>query len=247
MAHRSDLDLVKEATSTTGTGTLTLAGAASGYVGVCDAANGLLADGDTGWFVARNDTQWELFLGTRGGSGTTLARTTRLKSSTGGAVDFTAPPVVYGVIPGAALVGPAGPAVKADRGTSDQTITTTTWTKVQLNSESFDLGGCFDSTTNYRWTPNVPGYYQMSSAVNISAASSLALVISAIYKNGTANLYGTLMVTPSTSELLTTGCGLVYMNGTTDYLELWALASGTTPKVKFGAATYLTGFLARPA
>ena len=247
MAHRSDLDLVKEATSTTGTGTLTLAGAAAGYVGVCDATYGLLVDGDTGWFVARNDTQWELFLGTRGGSGTTLARTTRLKSSSGGAVNFTAPPVVYGVIPGAALVGPAGPAVKADRVTSDQTITSGAWTKVQLNSKSFDLGGCFDSTTNYRWTPNVPGYYQMSCAVDIGAASALTNAISSIYKNGVADLYGTFMITPSTTELLTTGCGLVYMNGATDYLELWALASGTTTKVKFGPATYLTGFLARPA
>lgn len=246
MAHRVDLDLVKETTSTTGTGTLTLAGAVSGFVGVCDAANGLLADGDTGWFVARNGTEWEMFLGTRGGSGTTLARTTLIKSSTGSAVNFTSAPIVYGVIPGPMLVGPGGPAVKADRATTDQTITTGTWTKVQLNSESFDLGSCFDSTTNYRWTPNVPGYYQMSISADIGAASALTSVVSAIYKNGTAALYGTYMLSPSTTELVTTGGGLIYMNGTTDYLELWTLADGTTPKVKFSPATYMTGFLARP-
>ena len=41
---------------------------------------------------------------------------------------------------------------RAYRATSNQTIPTGVWTKVQLNAESYDEDGSFDSTTNYRFT-----------------------------------------------------------------------------------------------
>ncbi len=248
MAHRSDLDLVKEATSTTGTGTLTLAGAVSGFVGVCDATNGLLADGDTGWFVARNGTEWELFLGTRGGSGTTLARTTRIKSSTGAAVNFTSAPVVYGVIPGAAMVGLAGPAFSVYRATSNQNVTSATLTKVQLNAEEYDLGSCFDSTTNYRFTPNVPGYYQFSWCVRCdSATSSIVDAASILYKNG-AGIKTPEYVGPAVASIGIAASALVYMNGTADYAEIYTYITGTSPRAAYGLnLTFFSGYLARPA
>ncbi len=73
MAHKV-IDRCKETTSTTGTGTLTLTGAATGYVAMADATAGLTTDGDTSWFCAENGAEWELFLGTRVDS-THLART----------------------------------------------------------------------------------------------------------------------------------------------------------------------------
>lgn len=248
MAHRSDLDLVKEATSTTGTGTLTLAGAVSGYVGVCDATNGLLADGDTGWFVARNGGQWEMFLGTRGGGGTTLARTTRIKSSTGAAISFSSAPTVYGVIPGTMLVGPGGPAFSAYRATSNQAVTTGTLTKVQLNAEEYDLGGCFDSSTNYRFTPNVPGYYQLNWCVRCdSATTSITDAAAVLYKNG-ASIKSPEYVGAAASSIGVTGSALVYMNGTTDYVEIYTYIAGTSPRAAFGSnLTFFSGYLARPA
>ncbi len=45
------------------------------------------------------------------------------------------------------------------RATSDQTITKNTWTKVQLNAESYDIQGEFDPTTNYRFTAKKAGLY----------------------------------------------------------------------------------------
>ncbi len=244
MAHKN-IDRCKETTSTTGTGTLTLTGAVSGFAAVADATIGLTSNGDTGWFCAENGAEWEVFLGTRVDA-THLARTTVLSSSNAGAaVSFTAAPTVFSTVPGAKVTS-GGPAVRAYRATTDQTITASTWTKVALNAEAFDTADCFDSTTNYRWTPNVAGYYQLSFSVNFSAASGMVGSLSAVYKNGVVDLYGCYATAGSSTEGVFTGAGLVYMNGTTDYLELWGLASGTTTKVKFGAASYMTGYLARP-
>jgi hypothetical protein len=70
-------DRVRETTTTTGTGTYTLAGAVAGYQSFASAAS----DADTVYYAVTNDTDWEIGIGTLGGSGTTLARTTILQSS----------------------------------------------------------------------------------------------------------------------------------------------------------------------
>ena len=65
-----------------------------------------------------------------------------------------------------------------------QTIANSTFTKISLNSETFDTNACFDSTTNYRFTPNVAGYYQINAALWYNAASTSGLTVLSIYKNG---------------------------------------------------------------
>ena len=74
-------DRIKETTSTTGTGTLTLAGAVAGYQ-----AFSVLGNGATTYYALTdaNGTAWEVGLGTYTTSGTTLARTTVLDSSNSG-------------------------------------------------------------------------------------------------------------------------------------------------------------------
>lgn len=79
-------DRVQETSTTTGTGTFTLAGAVTGF----DAFS-VIGDGNTTYYAIVGGSQWEVGLGTYTLSGTTLARTTVLSSSTGGsAVDFSA-------------------------------------------------------------------------------------------------------------------------------------------------------------
>jgi len=83
-------DRVKETSTTAGTGTLTLAGAVSGFQSFAAVGNGnttyyAIADSITG--------DWEVGVGTYTSSGTTLSRTTVLSSSNGGAlVSFAANP-----------------------------------------------------------------------------------------------------------------------------------------------------------
>ena len=73
-------DRVKETSTTTGTGTFTLNGAASGFQSFTDA----LTDGDTTWYGIEDGTNWETGLGTWDETAGTLARTTVYDSSNSG-------------------------------------------------------------------------------------------------------------------------------------------------------------------
>ena len=77
-------DRVQETSTTTGTGTFTLAGAASGFQTFSSA----IGNGNTTYYAIVGGTEWEVGLGTVGAG--TLARTTFIASSTGSAVSFSA-------------------------------------------------------------------------------------------------------------------------------------------------------------
>ena len=81
-------DRVKETSTTTGTGTFTLAGAATGFQSFA-----AIGDGNTTFYtiVLVGGSQWEVGIGTYTSSGTTLSRDTILSSSnSGNAVNFSA-------------------------------------------------------------------------------------------------------------------------------------------------------------
>ena len=69
-------DRVKETTTTTGTGTYTLAGAVTGFESF-----GSIGDGNTTYYCCTDGDDFEVGIGTYASSGTTLARTTILESS----------------------------------------------------------------------------------------------------------------------------------------------------------------------
>lgn len=73
-------DRVKETTTTTGTVTITLAGAASGFQSFA-----VIGDGNTTYYTISDGTNWEVGLGTYTSSGTTLSRDIVFSSSNSGA------------------------------------------------------------------------------------------------------------------------------------------------------------------
>jgi len=73
-------DRVQETTTTTGTGTITLAGAVSGFQSFATIGNA-----NTTYYCVTSGTAWEVGIGTYTSAGTTLARTTILASSAAGA------------------------------------------------------------------------------------------------------------------------------------------------------------------
>jgi len=77
-------DRVKETTTTTGTGAVSLGGASSNFV----TFSSVLSDGDTTYYaiVDSGNTAFEVGLGTYASSGNTIARTTILSSSNSGSV-----------------------------------------------------------------------------------------------------------------------------------------------------------------
>ena len=113
-------------------------------------------------------------------------------------------------------------------GANNIAITNNTRTKITFNSVEFDVGGYFDATTNYRYTPQVAGKYFINARAYITYASAgIENIYGYIYKNGSSVAqfqsiagginYGTVYVS-----------SLIDMNGSTDYLEMYLMASVST-------------------
>jgi hypothetical protein len=112
-----------------------------------------------------------------------------------------------------------------------------TGTKVNLATENFDTASCFSSS---KFTPNVAGYYLIQGGVDFNNnVGAIAL----IYLNTTGVTLG------SGGTRLSQVSDLIYMNGSTDYVELYAYqSSGTTQNtIAASQSTYFTGCLIRSA
>jgi hypothetical protein len=126
---------------------------------------------------------------------------------------------------------------------SSQTPAGATFVKTLLQAENFDTDGFFDSTTNYRFQPTVAGYYQINGVVQF--ASSVANLIVSIYKNGAEYLRGGIQA-PSSFQAAVSG--IVYLNGSTDYVELYSFnTTGLVATVATSPATQFSGAMVRSA
>ena len=149
--------------------------------------------------------------------------------------------IAYPVTSGGSALAPAFSAYRAG---PNQALTTATQTKVELNAEDFDTNSNFDSSTNYRFTPTVAGYYQISGSVGLTGTNTR--IICSIYKNGSAYFRG-IDASVNLSQAIVSG--LVYFNGSTDYVELYAFGTfvGTSDISSGQIYTYFTGALIRGA
>jgi len=114
-----------------------------------------------------------------------------------------------------------GPAFSAYP-SSGQTITTATATKILFQTVLYDTNNNY-SSVNSRFTPTVTGYYHVITAIRMPLGTSRMIL--AIRKNGT--------VVKSLQDIggglyALSGSAMIYMNGTTDYLEIYVEYSANT-------------------
>jgi len=129
-----------------------------------------------------------------------------------------------------------------------QSISNNTLTKISFQVENFDTNGNFDSTTNYRFTPTVAGYYQINAGLNMATGSGIASV--AIYKNGNEWQSGSQMPLNGSYSVRPVISTVIYFNGSTDYVEIYGLQiSGGNLNVGTNStiATWFTGSFIRSA
>ena len=118
-----------------------------------------------------------------------------------------------------------------------QTLSGATWTKITFDTEEFDTNNNFASS---RFTPTVAGYYQLNGQVSNGLNTQ---TVPAIYKNGTiykagvnfSNGYGSVVST------------VVYLNGSTDYVELYGYFASGGNTGSGVESTYFNGVMVRPA
>jgi len=149
------------------------------------------------------------------------------------------------------LASTLAPAFSAYLSTA-QSVSNNTFTKLQANTEEFDTASAYDNATNYRFTPLVAGYYQVSGNIAFSATGGIVgNTVAVIYKNGARFKDGNLSGSSSAGGLFySVVSSLIYFNGTTDYVELYGLLGGSgtlTFGVNSGTQSYFQGSLVRSA
>ncbi len=111
------------------------------------------------------------------------------------------------------------------RGTN-QSIPATTITKVQYANETFDSGNMFDSATNYRYTPTIAGTYYVTAQVTFEDTLTAGTFTAAyVYKNGANYIQNFGYSDLANHYVGLTLSGIVQMNGSTDYLEVYCYQS----------------------
>ena len=122
-----------------------------------------------------------------------------------------------------------------------QTLSSNTITKITFTSSDWDTtGGMFASS---RFTPTVAGYYQVICAMEMNAAGSGMLMY--FYKNGSSFKKTTNLSGGSLSGVA--GSALVYCNGSTDYIEIYAQISVGQALVNASTDTYFQAAMVRSA
>jgi len=135
-----------------------------------------------------------------------------------------------------------GPAFAAF-GSTPTTFPNNTWTKINFGTTYFNINNNF-STLSSRFTPTVPGYYQLNSSaqLSISAIPSGGSSIFALYRNGTEFQRGS-RIPNDTAGIGVTFTTVVSANGTTDFFEMFLIqGSGDTVITESGSANVCPQF-----
>jgi len=240
-------DRVQETSTTTGTGTLTLAGAVTGYASFASIGNG-----NSCYYTITNGTDWEVGIGTYTAAGTTLSRTTVLASSNAGSlVNFSAGTknvfVNY----------PAGKAVYLDTSGNVSalgTIASGTWNGTTIAVANGGTGatsaaaaltnlGAYPASNPSGYTSNTGTVTSVSGTGTVSGLSLSGTVTT----TGSLTLSGTLSVAASNFSSQTANTFLAAPNGTAGVPTFRAIVAADVPTLNqntTGTASNVTGVVA---
>lgn len=140
-----------------------------------------------------------------------------------------------------------GPAFSAYQSTA-QSIAANTETKLQFQTKEFDTNSNYDNTTNYRFTPTVAGYYIITGRTQPNGVTTR--LFTSIFKNGAEYKRSTDFAAASTTYGQGYGAevvALVYFNGTTDFVEIYAYSNIAINTVIGTSITSFQGVFVRSA
>ena len=115
----------------------------------------------------------------------------------------------------------------------NQSLSNATTTKIEFNAETYDTANAFDSSTNYRFTPQTAGKYHLLAYFFVggsSADTEEAQIY--IYKNGSNTFFYEIDNRNGTNGYNTSQfiSAIVEANGSSDYFEVYARVKGAGTK-----------------
>jgi hypothetical protein len=173
-----------------------------------------------------------------------------ISGDTSGAITLSAPAVsgtntaTLPAATGTVMVSGNMPAFSAYAASNQTGQSSGTWTKAIFATEEFDTNNNFTSST---FTPTVAGYYQISGELDVSG-TGLTYGIISIYKNGSIYKRGSGL-SATQSEQYVTVSSLVYLNGSTDYVEIYGYTTAASGIIWYsgGGSGWFNGTLVRGA
>ena len=194
--------------------------------------------------IIAGDTSGTVTLAAPAVAGTT---TLTLPATTGNIVTDTATQTLTNkTLTGATITvaSTAAPTFSAYSNAQTGAITSGVVTKLLFQTEEWDTNSNYNNSTSV-FTPTVAGYYQVNAALQGAGSVNQAQIV--LYKNGSGARNGNYVINQA-NAVIPVLSALVYMNGTTDYLEVYGYLTGTGLTFYFGTPqTHFQAFLARSA
>jgi hypothetical protein len=230
------LDRVQETTATTGTGTITLAGAVSGFQSFAGVGNG-----NTCYYTIVNGAAWEVGIGTYSTTGPTLARTTVISNSSG-----TTSPITLAGSSTVFLTYPAEKAVALDASgnvTPLGTVASGTW---QGSTVATAYGGTGvtsssgassnvlrDANSNITANNFLAGY----NVITAAAGTTVLTAASAYYQRVSGSTTQTIQLPVATT--MVNGQGFTIDNDSSGTVTVVDSASATIDTIPSGGYGYI--------
>lgn len=105
------------------------------------------------------------------------------------------------------------------------TMTQNVFVRITLNSEDWDTGGFFDSTTNSRFQPTIAGKYTFIGQVAIAGMTAGNKIIAELRKNNVSFPADNINVLGGSADAYAQVAGTVSLNGSTDYVDLYGFTN----------------------
>lgn len=143
-----------------------------------------------------------------------------------------------------ATVGLNARYIQVNAGTS-QTIADSTYTKVKFDTIfRGNPTSDFDAVTNYRFTPTQAGKFMISASIGWSSpAAAQNFALAAVYLNGSLFQNGGRVFYANTN-IGTDIVGIVPVNGTTDYIEIFIFqTTGSNATTAAGASFFTSWYI----
>ena len=128
--------------------------------------------------------------------------------------------------------------------TLTQSTSANVFLKVTCNVEEWDTNSNYDNSSTYRFTPTVAGYYQVSCFVSLN--NTTTRLIASIYKNG-SQIKKVFDLGDVAAVANGGGSAIVYCNGSSDYLELYARTANANSVISSGGETMFQAAMIRGA